>query len=800
MLPTCRPASYVVAMALLWACAALPVSAQQPGLSPDFEALPVMTPAEVQKLAGVTPLITLHLKDAPLDALLKELNRQCGIDLVWDVGRRIEEPPQVNVTIEALPLWEAIVEIQRQIKLPLGLRTEQRSWLLTGSPLEDPRASGVAPFLVTAPSVSRTRQARRSLENGTQTSMDRVALSCIITAPFKFPVCGTGEVVLDEVQDDAMRDMRTRVTRYSTIPSASPFQSLASFALEGWGSAQGISRLNATAWLPVADGSEEWEITDIAKAGAATKTVETNLGTMTYSLTPASLTNRGAFQCIIRIGGPALEKLPRSLELQLYHLARFVDAEGVVQRPVTGSSRTIEGPPPQREVSFRMYFDGKPSDKPIKLILNLPRQIKRVGIAFTFKNLKLPAPGNYEPAPEPSTPRRSPTGEVIAPAAPPPPEVPLPALTLNDALQRIGGPALVSLNATNRSLEAVADDLAKQGGVPIGFDPYTRFRLNELRPITLDANGQSFWSVLAAVVWQARLRLSQDSQTGQILLMHPDQMQVATSLRGSIGARGAAVITANAMELGQEALLPYRLPEKARGREYLRLSCTVAIDPKLSITPHTANIRLDEAIDDKGHSLMPAATKSVGLSTPPGNQCLWEQFIELKTDAAGAEKIARLKGVLRFTAVLKRTMWEATDLNKDAGSSYKTIIPYGEEKLTQEYHTHMSRDDRNITIDIGWTNQPSKSTVRHDITVSGEMLRGHVRLFDKEGRAYEVGRTTASRYVPTSADANYQNVSVRFPVVKAGQELGESAKLVVEVPAEVQPVEVPFEFKDLPLP
>jgi hypothetical protein len=182
------------------------------------------------------------------------------------------------------------------------------------------------------------------------------------------------------------------------------------------------------------------------------------------------------------------------------------------------------------------------------------------------------------------------------------------------------------------------------------------------------------------------------------------------------------------------------------------------------------------------------------------NQFLWEQFIDLQADTGEAQSIARLKGSLRLNAVMKRTSWEVTDLNKKEGVSYKGSIPYGAETLSQEYHTNMSRDDRNVTVDIGWTNTASKSSVRHDITVTGEMLRGQVRLFDKEGRAYDVGRTTTASHTTASDGANYQSITVRFPVPKPEQELSEPAKLVVQVPAEVQPVEVPFEFKDLALP
>jgi hypothetical protein len=337
--------------------------------------------------------------------------------------------------------------------------------------------------------------------------------------------------------------------------------------------------------------------------------------------------------------------------------------------------------------------------------------------------------------------------------------------------QALIGPTYVSLKMTNATAEAIVGELSKQAGVSI---KYTSNGGAQTGSFSINIDHQPFWTAVMEVCRVAGLNVS--PRNGNLLALGNGGMD----LSGPRIIDGPFMVIAQGINTNSNV----QLAQPANINRTTNIQFSFFAEPKLRISQHPYNVKLSEAVDDTGRSLLMPA-QNIYDHYGSDNQLVWQGSSQLAVLDPPGKRIARLKGQMILQAATKTDTIEIADImnarnvTKSAGG--QTLIV--KNVTTEPGSTEVSL---NVTILVS----PDRGNLGYSLAQS-------IRLLDADGQALQHTNSSGSAS-PTKLE---YKISYNKRTYDGEQKLvGDPVKLVLPIVVETRPVELNFEFKDLPLP
>jgi hypothetical protein len=342
--------------------------------------------------------------------------------------------------------------------------------------------------------------------------------------------------------------------------------------------------------------------------------------------------------------------------------------------------------------------------------------------------------------------------------------------------------APITMHLESAPTTEVLAELAKLTGVQITVWPenlWEQYKHNHDGPpasISVDADNKSFWQVMQQI--SEASKLSPFAMGAESVIT----MQFNQSPGGLFGKRPtsigpSATITANSLERQHTVNLDSETVEPTRR---CGVNLTAYVDPRLRMIKYHSQPTVETATDENGTILTGAAGNSAQMQATQSKWQLPNLFLPLDYDPAVSKKLAVLKGSVHVSVASEIEKLEITDLpaasgmQKDVAGRTITIEEVKDENNSVSVELKITRGDvpkeqfRELTNDI--------------------FQAVDLRSADGKRRNNSGGGGGGDDEINYSFSASYSN------------EAEKAVALVWEIPTKIEEVELPFEFKDLPLP
>jgi hypothetical protein len=334
---------------------------------------------------------------------------------------------------------------------------------------------------------------------------------------------------------------------------------------------------------------------------------------------------------------------------------------------------------------------------------------------------------------------------------------------------------LVTLSLKNVTAREAFAELGRQA--KIAMDVSDLERQDEAR-FSIEITQKPFWQAMRELCVKTGLQPEIRGDPPQIVV---DSLSTRWSRRPASG-HGAFLIVADRIE--RDYKVDLAKPDELHHRFILQL--TAFSDPRLLVLKNAQEVKLEEAIDERGNSLLPPTSgdylpESSEYSTP------WEWRLKAKLHhpPGAGNRIARLRGSAQFMVRTQHQTWELSQVMTVQNAT--RVI--GGCRLTIE---GLSRNEEGYTLRIRGQG-PLCGVVPAGMSEQFEAIRRSMKLLDNHGRAFAVDFAGGSGREEWS-------YLFTFKPTPAQDATAEPAKLIWEVPTEAKFVVVPFVFENLPLP
>ena len=354
------------------------------------------------------------------------------------------------------------------------------------------------------------------------------------------------------------------------------------------------------------------------------------------------------------------------------------------------------------------------------------------------------------------------------------------ALSLIAEEHRIG-PTRITLHLDETPAPEAFAALARQLHQEIILDPPELWKGKPSPRITINADSVSFWEVMRQISRQAGVE-PDFSDNGRFKLIEAVDGKWATTPAVSVGP-----LLVQAVRIVQTRTVEFARPQSPEVT--CALSLNVLSEPKMRIIAEGCSINIESAVDEKNQSLLSEDAEDPPFSPIGDNTRVWETEVDLLRPAKSGLKIARLKGTIHLLIPAKietlnvPTILNVSDLEQTVCGRRLTL--HSAQKVKGGYEVQVSLF-RNGLNDAKWKQWKNP--------------REMVRLVDSNGlQIYFSGVTaTVDEEQQCSLTLHFENPN-NMPNGGEGP-VGPPVSLVWEVPAELRELQVPFEFRDLPLP
>ena len=376
------------------------------------------------------------------------------------------------------------------------------------------------------------------------------------------------------------------------------------------------------------------------------------------------------------------------------------------------------------------------------------------------------------------------------------------------ALEQIAADARTGARpVTLRLHKATAREAFRNLAVSGGFDPrpepadlWDRRETRDLPPVTLEIRRRPFWEAYRALHEQTglgvhtspdgrwRVRADGDPRlhakhavvTGPFLLVPEVTWNVPPTPPSPFRRPAAA-----------PAPIPPPLDTSSRGPG-MTLRVLVFTEPRLRFAGGSGGAVLREVKDDKGVRLdRPIAARHPEFAPPPlavPVNGAWAFSAHLAAPAADAGALAVCRGSIRAAVAARNERLEVTDLlaRRDtplAAGELRAVVVETKKAAgpSERYFLTLVLDTEGRSLDRS--------------AVLCSVHHGGLRVFDAASRPY------ACRIGGIGGSAQRTSIIVELSgATSAGRAPGPPARLVWDAPVETRTVDIPFEFKDVPLP
>jgi hypothetical protein len=340
---------------------------------------------------------------------------------------------------------------------------------------------------------------------------------------------------------------------------------------------------------------------------------------------------------------------------------------------------------------------------------------------------------------------------------------------------RAAGPSFITMHLKDANPKTVFAELSRQCYSELKPFPDNLFDQSDLPKVSIDIDRQPFWKAMNIITEKTGIDLQQYNDGVRLMrgafhvnspysIVHGPFMVVATQItrtQTQMLANGGGTSSDFSMQL------------------------TAYSEPKIHVLSSSASVKLDEVVDNAGHSLIPDGPDNRGYYGGGGGT--WNLFAQLKYPDHPGDKIARFRGNATFLVQTKSQQVQIPDVKslKDLNHLIgdMPVIFHDLKKNGETWELRLSAHPQAFGGNR-WAqfNQSVQSKLRlidstgQDLDHRGMRSRGN-------GTGIEFTILFATSVRP--ADARHST---------------DPDKLLWEVSTGSKEVNLPFEFKDLPMP
>ena len=391
-------------------------------------------------------------------------------------------------------------------------------------------------------------------------------------------------------------------------------------------------------------------------------------------------------------------------------------------------------------------------------------------------------------------------------------DLPFP-LVAPDKAQQLALPAPLVLNLDNVTLGAALDQLQKQSGVRFATSQ-ANFNKELDTKLSAQINTLSFDQAFNQIVEAAGFHATLQDWGGGSLQMFIYGKDDNPEPKGSPQKSGIGLFEIDLTSLNTNYgksidLSNFDTPQRSENHT-LSATLTLQSDRRLPVVG-SPQVRLTRAEDAQGRSLVPQLSEEernqnrVNRYNFYSNASYQQQNadIALASPAPNARSLAHLDGVVVYAVVTKTDKWEVPDLLSAPEWTHTFTSPDGTVALKVAATPNTEDDNGGLKVKIEATSSnddQSYDRVTYPLTQT-EPLMAAIRIEDANGVVYH-------NQGYNSSGGPITKISTTFvPEENQPQEEGAAKpqpqgpfKLIINAPVEVAQTEVPFAFKDVPLP
>lgn len=434
----------------------------------------------------------------------------------------------------------------------------------------------------------------------------------------------------------------------------------------------------------------------------------------------------------------------------------------------------------------------------------------------------------------------SPSGVPSAPS-----RAPLLPLSVGDWVAASGGLAPLSLRMHNVTLDQIAREVERQTGLdvavpeiqmqPSGTEGGGGGALEE--PVfSVEAGGKPFWQALRE--WNRGpqpVKLGPDWESRPRWRIEPGAPEANEGILIQAGPFEMAARHASMFRSRTLGTTGTPTPQRA-----LTIQGTMRTDPRIVPSIHAMLLEISEAVDDRGRAIA-VRERSQNLHTL-GAGDIGTLIFSLDMPQPDARTVARLKGTLRLAVAVKSEKWEVA--LKDAPKASKTFASNGGtttihfDGITPGAASATGAATATASLRVVRRDGPGTRTFRApargpmqgpdqdgEVLELVQVLMRGLRIVNAKGErvdsgggawhasgvpdaqgqaAYAITIPLSSPRAPAPIAPVPGATPMSGPIVSApivsDPTASVPARLVAQVPLEWREVQIPFEFKDLPLP
>jgi hypothetical protein len=349
--------------------------------------------------------------------------------------------------------------------------------------------------------------------------------------------------------------------------------------------------------------------------------------------------------------------------------------------------------------------------------------------------------------------------------------------------RRVSGPSSISLQFRNAHPREVFEELARQASTEFRFPPKV-WEQHKFPAITIDIEAKPFWLALKQVC-EASGMFPYPGYGGGVdhrMMLVPRGNTVFgpfSVISGPFLIVGQSVHRANTVNL----MVPAEI-----SREF-SVQFTVYSEPKLHVTRYSGSLHITEAVDEKGNKITQMEHEDSMLSANPSNWC-WSMGARLMFPINGGTRIARLRGNIEVEIQTRVETLRFDNVAAIKSPVVKNVA--GHRYAVQKFAR--SGDQATVTLLIS---RDGRDEAEWDaLSESLQTDKTAIILRDNKGNPWSYSHYTS--------DSDVKGLEVKIVYNRSdddGDALpGDAAVLTWNIPQQVKQIQVPFDFRDLPIP
>ncbi|MGA2499131.1 MAG: hypothetical protein ABSH20_15425 [Tepidisphaeraceae bacterium] len=348
-------------------------------------------------------------------------------------------------------------------------------------------------------------------------------------------------------------------------------------------------------------------------------------------------------------------------------------------------------------------------------------------------------------------------------------------------LTRFPGAAPITLDLRQKSPQEMLDELTRQSGVKTRVFPANLWQTHPTPLADIDVKGASYWRALKEICRLAGLQVN--GWDREVVLM-------AGAGRFGLTGDGPVSDSGSVMAMGQRIFRSHTADlQTGETRRVCTLNLLMYVDPRVRLVAWKP-VCVTSARDEKGNDLRGGISAGVNVDRY-SDVSAWQisQTVGLNLASRSGGTVVELKGYLPAVVVLRDQTLEIPE--PLARKQFKQDVGTWTVELIEVKDKRPGQIPKAYEVDLAMQQHGQVSSFpKLDL---GRLIQ----LVDAKGAAlmrqrYEGTSTTSERR--TQASLVYMQQTF------GGEQIGPPAKLVIDVPVEMQEMGLPFEFHDLKLP